>query len=98
MLQIILGLALLLLFFVQLSVGPTFLGVMVVGRGHGFAGVGRALALAVPYLLYTWLMWPVVAMGVWKQLRGNAIWAKTDREVVAPVSTDTGSVGGTIGV
>lgn len=69
-------------FFVQLSVGPTFLGVMVVGRGHGLAGVGRSLIAAVPYLLYTWLMWPVVAIGVWKQLRGSTTWAKTDREVV----------------
>lgn len=81
------GSPLLVIFFVQLSVGPTFLGVMVVGRGRGLAGVGRALALAVPYLLYTWLMWPVVAIGVWKQVRGNATWAKTEREAVPEPAT-----------
>jgi cellulose synthase/poly-beta-1,6-N-acetylglucosamine synthase-like glycosyltransferase len=76
-------------FFVQLSVGPTFLGVMVVARGRGPAGVGAALAAAVPYLLYTWLMWPVVAIGVWKQVRGNATWAKTDREAVPDPAVPT---------
>lgn len=81
------GSPLLLVFFVQLSVGPTFLGVLVVVRGQGLAGLARALALAVPYLLYTWLMWPVVGIGVWKQLRGNAAWAKTEREPVAQPST-----------
>ena len=76
---------LLVVFFVQLSIGPTFLGVMVVGRGHGPAGLLRALSAAIPYLLYTWIMWPVVAIGVWKQLRGSTTWAKTEREtVVAP--------------
>ncbi len=76
------GNPLLVVFFIQLSVGPTFLGVMIVARGHGLAGVPRALAIAVPYLAYTWIMWPVVALGVWKQLRGNATWAKTEREAV----------------
>ena len=77
------GSPLLLIFFIQLSVGPTFLAVMVVGRGHGPAGILLALREAIPYLLYTWLMWPVVAIGVWKQVRGNATWAKTEREAVA---------------
>ncbi|MEZ5187003.1 MAG: glycosyltransferase family 2 protein [Candidatus Nanopelagicales bacterium] len=72
----------LVVFFVQLSVGPTFLGVMVVARGHGVAGAGRAGVTAVPYLVYTWLMWPVVAIGVWKQFRGSTTWAKTEREAV----------------
>ncbi|MCU0299209.1 MAG: glycosyltransferase [Candidatus Nanopelagicales bacterium] len=77
------GSPLLVVFFIQLSVGPTFLGVMVVGRGHGPAGIARALATAVPYLVYTWIMWPVVAIGVWKQVRGSTTWAKTERETVA---------------
>ena len=77
------GSPLLLIFFIQLSVGPTFLAVMVVGRGHGPAGILLALREAIPYLLYTWLMWPVVAIGVWKQVRGNATWTKTEREAVA---------------
>jgi len=77
------GSPLLLLFYVQLSVGPTFLGVMVLARGRGGAGVGRVLAAMLPYLLYTWLMWPVVAIGMWKQFRGNATWAKTEREAVS---------------
>jgi 1,2-diacylglycerol 3-beta-glucosyltransferase len=72
----------LVVFFIQLSVGPTFLGVMVVARGHGLAGLPRALGMAIPYLFYTWIMWPVVGIGVWKQVRGNATWAKTEREAV----------------
>ncbi len=77
------GSPILVVFFVQLSVGPTFLGVMIVARGRGLAGVPTVLATAVPYLLYTWVMWPVVGIGVWKQLRGSTTWAKTDREAVA---------------
>jgi hypothetical protein len=32
-------------------------------------------------------MWPVVGIGLWKQLRGSTTWAKTEREVVAPAAT-----------
>ncbi len=81
------GSPVLLVFFIQLSVGPTFLAVMVVARGHGPAGILIALRKAIPYLVYTWIMWPVVAIGVWKQFRGNATWAKTDREAVSATTS-----------
>lgn len=72
----------LVLFFLQLSLGPVFIAVMVVGRGHGLAGVPLVLKTAIPYMIYVWLMWPVVAIGLWKQLRGSKTWAKTEREAV----------------
>ena len=75
---------LLMAFFIQLSLGPVFLGVIVTARGHGLAGIWLVLRRAVPYLAYTWIMWPVVFMGLWRQLRGEGSWAKTARESVEP--------------
>lgn len=79
------------LFFIQLSFGPTFLGVLVVARGRGPAGVLRALAVAVPYILYTWIMWPVVFKGLWARMRGNTVWSKTAREAIKPVDAGAGA-------
>lgn len=73
----------LLLFFIQLSFGPTVLGVSVVGRGHGWSGIPRVLLILVPYIAYTWIMWPIVFLGIFRQIRGNSTWAKTAREEVA---------------
>lgn len=72
----------LLLFFLQLSLGPTILGVIIVGRGKGWRGVFSVLAALFPYILYTWIMWPVVFIGLYRQLRGNQAWAKTKREAI----------------
>jgi len=73
----------LLLFFLQLSFGPTILGVVIVGRGKGWRGIFAVLAVLLPYILYTWIMWPVVFIGLYRQLRGNQVWAKTNREAIA---------------
>ena len=74
----------LLLFFIQLSFGPTILGVAVIGRSKGWSGITRVLVILVPYILYTWLLWPVVFYGLFRQLRGNSTWSKTAREAVEP--------------
>ena len=81
----------LVLFFLQLSIGPTVLGVSVVGRGHGLAGIWRVAKVLVPYVGYTWLMWPVVFKGVFSQLKRNKTWAKTDRETIKKSAPTTPS-------
>jgi hypothetical protein len=35
------------------------------------------------YVLYTWLIWPVLARSVARQLRRNRQWAKTERVALA---------------
>jgi len=70
-------------FFVQLSLGPVIFGVLIAGRGRGWAGVGRIALVFVPYVVYTWIMWPVVFMGTWRRLSGRSTWAKTARERIS---------------
>lgn len=78
------GKPLLVAFFVQLSLGPTFIGVLVMGRGHGWRGIFIVLAALIPYTIYVWVMWPVVFLGFFRQLRGKTSWSKTAREAVKP--------------
>ncbi len=73
----------LLVLFLLLAFGPTAMGVLVQARGRGWRGLLAALAVTPSYLAYTWLLWPVVFIGLYKQLRGNNVWAKTARESLA---------------
>ena len=74
----------LLAFFLLLAFGPTAMGVLVQARGRGWQGLFAALAVTPSYIAYAWLMWPVVFIGLYKQLRGNNVWAKTARESINP--------------
>ncbi len=82
-----LGEPVILALMLMLSMGPIGLGITSLGRGLGWRGVGRVLSVFPSYYLYTFVMWPVVARGLWAFLRGNKTWAKTDREQIAPAPT-----------
>lgn len=77
------------IFYIQLALGPTALTVLVIGRGRGIRGVWRVVVNVIPYIVYTWVMWPVVFIGLYKQLRGNQTWAKTERESITPEQSAT---------
>ncbi|ROS76552.1 glycosyltransferase family 2 protein [Cellulomonas sp. PhB143] len=70
-------------FFVALSFGPGLLGLL--ARGSGLRGVLGAVLGVLPYTLYSWLVYPVVASGMVRQAVGRTSWAKTARESIRPV-------------
>ena len=78
------GQPVMLTYFVIMAFGPTTISVLVQARGQDFNGVLRAIYATPNYLVYTWLMWPVVLRGVYSQVRGNKTWAKTAREKIGP--------------
>lgn len=89
-----LGRPVLLVFFLMLAFGPTAMGVLVQARGKGWRGLLAAIAVTPSYIAYTWVMWPVVFIGLYKQLRGNTVWAKTARESIEqPAQQATASPG-----
>ncbi len=47
------------------------------------------LVIAQPYALYTWLLFPVLVRAATRVLLHRGGWAKTDREPLAPVGTDS---------
>ncbi|MFC8600154.1 glycosyltransferase [Isoptericola sp. NPDC057191] len=68
-----------LVFFATLTLVPSFLTLLMTtepGR-HPFL---RAVFGLVPYMLYTWLLWPVVVVALVRELLGHRGWTKTDRE------------------
>ena len=67
---------------VAFGFGPIGMGVIVAGRGKGWAGVPQTAALFFSYYLYVWLMWPVVGLGMIRHVRGATTWSKTDREAI----------------
>lgn len=71
-------------FFVQLAFGPVVLGVLVQARGRGWKGLLAAIAVAPSYVAYTWILWPVVFNGLWRQITGRRNWVKTEREELDP--------------
>ncbi len=71
-----------LLFTVALTFGPLGMGVIVSARGLGWRGIWPVIKLFPSYYAYVWVMWPVVFLGLFRQLKGTKTWAKTEREVV----------------
>ncbi|WP_052366787.1 glycosyltransferase family 2 protein [Paraoerskovia marina] len=62
------------------GLGPVTLGVL--GRGGSFKAFLRSILAFVPYLLYAFVMYPVVWRALFRQLMGRSSWAKTAREPV----------------
>lgn len=81
----------LLAFFLTMAFGPMTIAVLVQARGRGLRGLVAALAVTPSYIAYNWLMWPVVFIGLYKQLRGNTTWSKTAREAVDQGSQGAGA-------
>lgn len=76
----------LLAYTIILTIGPLGLGVFSTGRGGGFQGFVHAVRLFPSYYVYTFVVWPVVFIGLYKQLSGNRRWAKTERESIVSKS------------
>jgi cellulose synthase/poly-beta-1,6-N-acetylglucosamine synthase-like glycosyltransferase len=72
-----------------LMFGSTVLGCVVAMRDQGGRLLGFLVAHA--YAFYTWLLWPVLARSVARQLSNRLDWAKTSRE---PISGRFGRSGG----
>lgn len=68
--------------FLTLSFAPMLVTLLI--RARGVADVAISLLLVLPYTLYTWITFPVLALGLLHQLRGRRSWAKTDREPLEP--------------
>ncbi len=73
----------LLLAILVLAFGPVTLGMLAWTRGLGIGPRILGVLIAVPYVLYTWLLWPALVRAAWRQARGATSWAKTQREPIA---------------
>lgn len=71
--------------------GSTVLGSLAAARHQWGYGHLASFAIGHAYAFYTWLLWPVLARSIARQLRKRADWAKTSRE---PISRPAGNAGG----
>src|SRR5690606_518969 len=71
-----------LLFFLSLGFLPGFMALL--HRGRGFGGVLLAIALSIPYLVYSWMLFPVLVRSLYRHLVGATSWSKTAREQLEP--------------
>jgi cellulose synthase/poly-beta-1,6-N-acetylglucosamine synthase-like glycosyltransferase len=76
-----------LVVFYVLAFGGTILGCVAGRRGQGLRGYVTGFLVGHVYALYTWLIWPVLARSVTRQLRRDERWSRTDRVPLAEVPT-----------
>ncbi len=76
---------LILIFFLSIGLLPGLIALLHRGRGAG--GLLLVLVAAVPYLIYSWMLIPVLTHSLLRQLFGINSWAKTDRESLTPTDT-----------
>lgn len=62
---------------------PGVIGVLLARRGRGLWGFVVGLAFAHLYLIYSWLIYPVIYRSLLRQLTGAKSWAKTKREEIS---------------
>ncbi len=65
---------------------PGVIGVLLARRRSGVGAFFVGVLLAHLYLVYSWLIYPVVYRSLLRQLTGAKSWAKTKREAIAPES------------
>jgi 1,2-diacylglycerol 3-beta-glucosyltransferase len=65
--------------FYVLAFGGTILGCVAGRRHRGVRGYVAGFLLGHVYAVYTWLIWPVLARSVTRQLRHDRRWSRTDR-------------------
>jgi len=66
-------------FFVAIAVVPTFVALLLSARRRRTGPLSAVVGL-VPYVVYSWLIYPAIANALLRQLRGARGWAKTARE------------------
>ncbi len=71
-----------LLFFLSLGFLPGFIALL--HRGRGVGGTLLAVLLSIPYLVYSWLLFPVLVRSLYRHLTGSTSWSKTAREHLEP--------------
>jgi len=71
----------LILLFAVLAFGPGLI-TMLMRAGHWYTAP-LAIILVIPYLVYAWIVFPVLAVALIRQLAGRTSWAKTARESLA---------------
>lgn len=74
----------LLIVFYVLAFGGTILGCIAGRASRGARGWIAGFLLGHVYALYTWILWPVLARSLGRQLISRQAWSKTQRE---PVTT-----------
>jgi cellulose synthase/poly-beta-1,6-N-acetylglucosamine synthase-like glycosyltransferase len=68
-----------LVFFYLLGFGGVIMGCVARGAPEGVLGMLRGVLVAQVYAFYTWLIWPVLARSLARQLTDRRGWAKTER-------------------
>lgn len=71
---------LLLLVLYLFAAMPSIIGVLFTRRQRGFKGFMINVLFAHLYLVYSWIIYPVVYRSLFRQLTGSRSWAKTARE------------------
>ncbi len=74
---------------------PSIIGVLFTHRRRGFKGFLVNIGFAHLYLVYSWMIYPVVYRALFRQLTGARNWAKTAREQIKSDESETeaGSAG-----
>lgn len=76
---------LVLLFFV-LGYGGVLMGCIARGADRGIRGIITGILIVPVYAAYAWLIWPVLARAVFRQITRRSNWTKTAREPLAEPS------------
>jgi cellulose synthase/poly-beta-1,6-N-acetylglucosamine synthase-like glycosyltransferase len=71
-----------LLFFISLGYLPGLITLL--HRGRGVGGTLLAVVLSFPYLVYSWMLFPVLVQSLYRHLTGSTGWSKTAREHLEP--------------
>lgn len=73
---------------------PSVLGVFFARRGRGIIGFFVNILFAHLYLIYSWLIYPVVYRALFRQVIGAKSWAKTARERIEAAGGDAAEAAG----
>ena len=69
--------------FYLLGIGGVLFGCLAWGLERGWRGLVPGWLVAHVYVLYSFLIWPVLARAALRQLFGRGSWAKTSREAIS---------------
>ncbi|MBC9942932.1 glycosyltransferase family 2 protein [Leucobacter sp. cx-328] len=67
-----------LVFFLGLGFGPGL--IVQISQSKKWYWILPNIILVIPYTLYSWLIFPVITVALFRHLRGNTSWKKTGRE------------------